>query len=750
MTYERVQKASSWSSQPQEKTSQFARRPFTVPAQAPSQQEIENEAIQQNKLEAFGLELQAKHGTITPQGQERLTVLQAKMDAFWQQRRENVERRGGNILQRLLNQGGTRTNEPLPMIQTKLTIGEPGDQYEQEADQVAARVVNQINAPAPQQSAMGESVQREEQPEEEKLMMKPEVGIVQRQPGEDGMAATPDIEASIQQARGSGQPLGDSVREPMEQAFGADFSGVKVHTDAQSDQLNQSIQAKAFTTGQDIFFRQGAYEPGSRGGQELIAHELTHVVQQNGTAVEQLATRTSSSSSHSEQISLAVSSDRGVQQQPTAEAQTTSGITPFQSTLSVPSLAIQRTITYQANAQPASFITNVTQAITTLEQLAASANRNSENFAKYQTQLQQIIDDTNTVLALTEANPVQSVQDAVQQINNRIGLNSTQLIEEIVAVLPNDCGVSSQNNFTYQYGWGKTGKVDTAIRPRIKNQVIKEQNNSPFKQIRINNTPILFTESLDSAGPTVAGNQTQRAKDACLALRNTNILNSATWMSARVDSEFTGVVGEYLANQDLNLSVPPPTNAAQNVAYIVLSGVHFIGNLYKDENATNLHRQNTDVCAELDLMRIENNNGILTIVSMSNVKAVKNGSATSQAKSARNQNADAQTALTAYREKKIVKIGDYYVQVNQVFGENVQDGTSYNVQQNTQLNLGNPRPNTNPEQSEGQHTIGLQGQTQFTGQMPYTFQEVQYIAHQLWQYYRSPVPAMQELNTVTL
>jgi hypothetical protein len=72
----------------------------------------------------------------------------------------------------------------------------------------------------------------------------------------------------------------------MGQAMGADFSGVKVHTDSQSDQLNQSIQAKAFTTGQDVFFRQGAYEPSSRGGQELIAHELTHVVQQNGGAVQ--------------------------------------------------------------------------------------------------------------------------------------------------------------------------------------------------------------------------------------------------------------------------------------------------------------------------------------------------------------------------------------------------------------------------------------------------------------------------------
>jgi hypothetical protein len=71
----------------------------------------------------------------------------------------------------------------------------------------------------------------------------------------------------------------------MEGAFGADFSGVKVHTDSKSHELNQSIQARAFTTGQDIFFRQGEYNPGSRPGQELLAHELTHVVQQNGSAV---------------------------------------------------------------------------------------------------------------------------------------------------------------------------------------------------------------------------------------------------------------------------------------------------------------------------------------------------------------------------------------------------------------------------------------------------------------------------------
>ena len=86
--------------------------------------------------------------------------------------------------------------------------------------------------------------------------------------------------------KGSGAGLDDGIREPMETAFGADFSGVKVHADGESDQLNKSLNSRAFATGQDIFFSQGAYNPGSRNGQELLAHELTHVVQQNGNTVQ--------------------------------------------------------------------------------------------------------------------------------------------------------------------------------------------------------------------------------------------------------------------------------------------------------------------------------------------------------------------------------------------------------------------------------------------------------------------------------
>ena len=161
-------------------------------------------------------------------------------------------------------------------IQAKLTIGEVGDKYEQEADRVASQVVKQINAPAPQPEGQSQPVQREAVLEE--LQMKP---ILQLRASAGGMTAAPDLESSIQKARGRGQPLADSIREPIEQAFRADFSKVKVHTDAESNQMNQSIQDRAFTTGHDVFFRQGEYNPRSQSGQELIAHELTHVVQQN-------------------------------------------------------------------------------------------------------------------------------------------------------------------------------------------------------------------------------------------------------------------------------------------------------------------------------------------------------------------------------------------------------------------------------------------------------------------------------------
>src|SRR5499427_337231 len=96
----------------------------------------------------------------------------------------------------------------------------------------------------------------------------------------------PDVERAIESSRGGGHSLDSGIQAQMGHALGADFGGVRVHTDAGADGLNRSLSAKAFTTGSDIYFRQGEYNPGSSSGRSLLAHELTHVVQQNPDKVQ--------------------------------------------------------------------------------------------------------------------------------------------------------------------------------------------------------------------------------------------------------------------------------------------------------------------------------------------------------------------------------------------------------------------------------------------------------------------------------
>jgi hypothetical protein len=90
------------------------------------------------------------------------------------------------------------------------------------------------------------------------------------------------VASQIEAARGSGAPLDRTMQRSMEQHIGSDLSGVRVHTGNDAHSLNQSLQSQAFTTGQDIFFRSGAYQPNAEQGQQLLAHELTHVAQQRG------------------------------------------------------------------------------------------------------------------------------------------------------------------------------------------------------------------------------------------------------------------------------------------------------------------------------------------------------------------------------------------------------------------------------------------------------------------------------------
>ncbi len=226
-------------------------------------------------------------------------------------------------VQRLQRTIGNRATERI--IQAKLKLGPAGDAYEQEADRVAKQVVRASRQPKPaQNNTQAEGIQRDELDEElmqakplaeritpvqRAFVAPPNFLKVQRDEMEDEeLQASPnhgfeggdvdtDVARTIASAKGGGQPLHDGVRSSMEQGFGADFGGVRVHTGGQADELNRSLNARAFTTGSDIFFGKGQYDPGSTGGQELIAHELTHTVQQGAAGVQR-----STSSSVSESI----------------------------------------------------------------------------------------------------------------------------------------------------------------------------------------------------------------------------------------------------------------------------------------------------------------------------------------------------------------------------------------------------------------------------------------------------------------
>ena len=107
--------------------------------------------------------------------------------------------------------------------------------------------------------------------------------IARQREGDGESEVSPEVEASIERSRGGGQSLENGTRRQMESAFGVDFGSVRIHTGAESHSLNRAVSAVAFTTGSDIFFSDGAYDPGGSGGRELLAHELTHVVQQGGS-----------------------------------------------------------------------------------------------------------------------------------------------------------------------------------------------------------------------------------------------------------------------------------------------------------------------------------------------------------------------------------------------------------------------------------------------------------------------------------
>ncbi|MBR8832509.1 MAG: DUF4157 domain-containing protein [Stigonema ocellatum SAG 48.90 = DSM 106950] len=168
--------------------------------------------------------------------------------------------------------------------QTKLTMGEPGDKHEQEADRVANQVMRMIvpdKFNAPSVHPVEDTLQRKCiacEEEEDKVQTKPSI-----QPTADGgLQAGDNIESRLNSSKGGGSALPDEVRSFMEPRFGADFREVRVHTGSEAVQMNRELSAQAFTHKQDIYFGAGK----APGKDALTAHELTHVVQQNGGQVQ--------------------------------------------------------------------------------------------------------------------------------------------------------------------------------------------------------------------------------------------------------------------------------------------------------------------------------------------------------------------------------------------------------------------------------------------------------------------------------
>jgi hypothetical protein len=222
-----------------------------------------------------------------------------------------LQRKLGNRATDRVIQGASR---PAP-VQAKLSVGAAGDAYELEADRIADQVMRDTDETMPPDRALSPRVQKKSiaegiRPITARPVPIPSSGSASiMRDGEGSGGAAPSqgeheshehapsygldggpldgaLESRIQAARGGGSPLAEGVRTRMESRFGADFGGVRVHTGSEADTLNRSLSSRAFTLGSDIFFRGGAYDPASSSGGKLLAHELTHTIQQTGGGVQ--------------------------------------------------------------------------------------------------------------------------------------------------------------------------------------------------------------------------------------------------------------------------------------------------------------------------------------------------------------------------------------------------------------------------------------------------------------------------------
>jgi hypothetical protein len=165
-------------------------------------------------------------------------------------------------------------------VQPKLSVSQPGDVAEQQADQVADQVMKTPESQVQRSAcACGGTCPKCQGEQHE---------VVQAKPLEPTHGTTAIDSGVVQQSLNSaGRPLDAGTRGIMEARFGQDFNNVRVHSDGEAAQAARGMDARAFTTGRDIVFGAGEYQPASAEGQRLLAHELTHVMQQaaSGSAI---------------------------------------------------------------------------------------------------------------------------------------------------------------------------------------------------------------------------------------------------------------------------------------------------------------------------------------------------------------------------------------------------------------------------------------------------------------------------------
>jgi len=191
-------------------------------------------------------------------------------------------------------------------IQHKLTVSQPGDPFEREADHVAEQVMNgpvpnELDEEEPTLAAPSIStltgnagpIGREEDEQDENIA-EPEEEVEEQEKkldissllslkGKSNNTRTPSAKVTkqIHAMQGHGKPMDEALRSFFEPRFQRDFSNVRIHTDGRAAETTKSLNAKAYTLGKDIAVSPDEYQPNTQAGRKLLAHELTHVVQQS-------------------------------------------------------------------------------------------------------------------------------------------------------------------------------------------------------------------------------------------------------------------------------------------------------------------------------------------------------------------------------------------------------------------------------------------------------------------------------------